>query len=226
MCCVCFVFYALLMSIVLSCMFLSCNKWKKKRKTPLGPHLYAEAVQFADADLFWCLVSTFTIVVHNMSLGVFRRHKTRFPVQEDIRWQRSSQPLLLTSGVKHGRRLGLHAATRLPANRVWLLIIGHVAQFARRNKKEEESHSSQMRQTGTGAEIDANVQLAMWLFSWATKGTNGKGFERGDIGSNQSGQELLLNVKRLLFFPFSYSSLWTQPTTTPCLFFLWCEWCY
>lgn len=123
-------------------------------------------------------------------------------------------------------RLGLHAATRLPANQAWLLIIGHVAQFARRNKKEEESHSSQMRQTGTGAEIDANVQLAKWLFSWATKGTNGKGFERGDIGSNQSGQELLLNVKRLLFFPFSYSSLWTQPTTTPFLFFLWCKWCY
>lgn len=38
---------------------------------------------------FWCPVSilsetTLMIVVHTMSLGVFRRHKTVFPVLEDI----------------------------------------------------------------------------------------------------------------------------------------------
>lgn len=59
-----------------------------------------------------------------------------------------------------------------------------------------------MRQTGREAEID-DVELAKGLLAgWQKKqtGDSDKGFVRGDIEANLSGQELLLNLKCLSFF--------------------------
>lgn len=56
-----------------------------------------------------------------------------------------------------------------------VLIIDRVAKIARRNKKEEESCSDKLWQTGTGAKIDA-VELAKWLLAgWQREQTGGSG---------------------------------------------------
>lgn len=113
------------------------KKTKKIDKTPFGHHLYAKSVQFADSDLFFFGVwlqttfmtgTTFMISFHIKS----RRHKTVFPVQEDILGQRSSRPLLVTSGLNTvaAPPSVLYAARRLPANQAWVRMIDPVTTFA------------------------------------------------------------------------------------------------
>lgn len=81
---------------------------KEKNTFRVSPVHRSCAICWLGSFFFLCLVSilsetTLMIVVHTMSLGAFRRRKTVFPVLEDILGRRSSQPLFMTSGVKHGR---------------------------------------------------------------------------------------------------------------------------
>lgn len=154
----------------------------KMNKTYFGHHQYTEAAIFADSAVIWCLISilsqtTSINVAHNITLGVFRSHKTVLHAAESAGGNSGMEAILAILQDLGGPQLNTSGAPisllkqqkRLTANTAWVLITDDVAKFAARNKKEEGVCRDKIRQTRTRAGCS---QISWVTSTWVTKGTN------------------------------------------------------
>lgn len=138
---------------------------------------------FADSAVIWCLVSilsqtTSMNVALNITLGVFRSHKTVLHAAESAGGNFGIEAFLAILQDLGGPHLNTSVAPmsllkqqkRLTANRAWVLITDDVAKFAARNKKEGVCRDK-IRQTRTRAGNRCS-QISRVTSTWVTNGTN------------------------------------------------------